>query len=481
MGGLPRSDKRGETFIKTLLSIIPMAKLSCGTVQRIGAEDNPLYVVSDSSGNERTYRRLEQLGEGGSGLVYRVLNGKEDGLCMKEFRFGMRKGDADAFKARDLFIREAGTLKGLNHPQIPRYVDFFVDDRNGEEKLYIVMEYVHGKTLTELAKEKRFTQDDALQLAKQVCNVLTYTHSFTPPIVHRDIKPENLSRTEEGTIKLLDFGSVTDAVLRGTKATWTTVGTLGFTAPEVALYGKPVPATDIYSLGATMLWLLSGGGDIVELFMNDDYRLDFRGKLNVDSRVEQLLWDMTEPNVNKRIQNTEEMRIRLYSETFAVGEEMGVSTAGTSKNAVSRSNKKSAISFKEIECKVHANWFRCYSLDEIVRIDLKLQDEISHVMDGYGEVTFDDPTTEINHRGMEAIILSLSDVYEFIPKVSAQRRGINHVRRHFQTQDMSGEIWFHNNGAPGWTFVKIERDSFEISGDLETYSDIATRLLKIKV
>jgi len=256
------------------------------------------------------YAVVRKIGEGGSGLTYLVTDPSGVERCMKEFRFGMRKGEEDTFKARELFEREAETLAALNHPQIPKYLDFFVDESNGEERLYLVMEYVQGNTLEKSLKKQRFNEGKSLGVAKKVTNILEYLHSFSPPIIHRDIKPKNLIQTPEGTVKLLDFGSVVDKVLQETRFTSTRVGSFGFTAPELT-YGKPVPASDIYSLGATLVWLLSGGVDPVDL-MNSRHRLDFKGKLNVSKKTENLLWDMTEPDLERRIPNTEELRQRLY-------------------------------------------------------------------------------------------------------------------------------------------------------------------------
>ncbi len=471
-----------------LLTNSYVAQSTCGLVKHVEGGDNPLYVVEDLQMGERTYRRLEQLGEGGSGLVYLVQNGHDERLCMKEFRFGMRKGDADAFRARDLFVREANTLKSLNHPQIPHYVDFFVDDRNGEEKLYLVMEYIPGKDFAELAEEERFTQDDVIEVAKQVCNVLSYTHGFTPPIVHRDIKPQNLARMDDETIKVLDFGSVTDAVMKATRATWTSVGTIGFTAPEAALYGKPEPASDIYSLGATMLWMLSGGGDIIELFRNDDNRLDFRGKLNVDGWVEQLIWDMTEPNTKKRIRDVEELRGRLYGRvTSEIPAEIAIVAKPAAQLLVppERNNE-----FNDIKLKVHGNFWFHYDLKDMEDIDQELRRTIGQqLMEKYGQVTFGKPEIGISFRGFEGTLDSWNEASEIVTNKSHQRAGILEVTRPFFLEDSRtrGSIYCDNRYkdyaliSTGVTYIKIEGNSFTHITDLTRYTDIFKILSQIKL
>ncbi len=260
------------------------------------------------------YRIIKPIGAGGAGYLYQA---ERDGLevCLKECRFGLRADDPEAPEVVRLFEREVSTLRDLNHPGIPKYYDSFSANDTGEERLYLAMELVQGKNLAELVGEKRITLDYVLKVAQDIAETLLYTHAFVPPIIHRDIKPENIIQpAEEGArVKLVDFGSVTGAVLKRTLATHNTIaGTPGYAAPEI-WHGKECPATDIYSLGATLLYLLSSGRTPGE-FLNDDLRLDFKGKLNgTPTWLEQLLYEMTEPNLTRRIKTGRELLGRLYS------------------------------------------------------------------------------------------------------------------------------------------------------------------------
>ncbi len=265
------------------------------------------------------YKIIKPIGTGGAGYLYHA---EKEGLefCLKECRFGLHAADPEAPEVARLFEREVSTLRSLNHPGIPKYYDSFSATTGDEERLYLVMELVKGKNLAELLGEKRVTLDYAIKVAQEAAETLLYTHAFVPPIVHRDIKPENIVQPddENARVKLVDFGSVTGAVLKRTIATHNTIaGTPGYAAPEI-WHGKECPATDIYSLGATLLYLLSGGrvpGD----FLNDDLRLDFKGKLNgTPAWLEQLVYEMTEPNVSKRIGNARELMGRLHSRGSAV-------------------------------------------------------------------------------------------------------------------------------------------------------------------
>jgi serine/threonine-protein kinase len=123
---------------------------------------------------------------------------------------------------------------------------------------YIVMEYVRGVGLRELlAKGKRFNDLEVLKLAKGLCRALRFLHNNN--ILHKDVKPDNIMITEEGTVKLLDFGfaeKIRSFSLFGGKKTLE--GSPAYMAPELLLTRKPSPATDIYALGCTLFEAATG-------------------------------------------------------------------------------------------------------------------------------------------------------------------------------------------------------------------------------
>lgn len=261
------------------------------------------------------YRIIRPIGAGGAGYLYQAEKGGLE-VCLKECRFGLRADDPEAPDVVRLFEREVSTLRSLNHPGIPKYYDSFSANDGGEERLYLAMELVQGRNLADLVADRRISLDYVLKVAQEITETLLYTHAFVPPIIHRDIKPENIIQpdAEGARVKLVDFGSVTGAVLKRTMATHNTIaGTPGYAAPEI-WHGKECPATDIYSLGATLLYLLSAGRTPGE-FLNDDLRLDFKGKLNgTPAWLEQLVHEMTEPNVTRRVKNAGELLGRLYND-----------------------------------------------------------------------------------------------------------------------------------------------------------------------
>ncbi len=252
------------------------------------------------------YSLLEQIGGGGMGRTYRAINPAGEEVCLKEFRFGLRSDEEDAFKLEELFQREANVLKQLNHQGIPEFKEYFTAEENGEVRQYIAMEYVSGQNLQQMVeKGYRFSEKEAAEIAEQVLGQLEYLHSFAVPIVHRDVKPSNLIKKENGCYALVDFGSVHDKVAKSLGGS-TVIGTYGY-APMEMFYGKPCPKTDVYSLAATMVYLLSGK-DPAD-FMNSEHRLDLE-KLNITPDFRKLLYGMTELNLEKRL-SVAEVKKRL--------------------------------------------------------------------------------------------------------------------------------------------------------------------------
>lgn len=160
---------------------------------------------------------------------------------------------ASLAKARELFEREAKVLQRMRHPGIPRFLDAFSEG----DRSYLVMELVHGQNLEQYVMQTGPASPvEALGWMQQTCDVLHHLHTQHPPILHRDIKPANLLRQyRNGTIVVVDFGAVTS--LAG--AMGTRIGAEGYTAPEQEA-GKPCIASDLFSVGATLLFLLSRKG-----------------------------------------------------------------------------------------------------------------------------------------------------------------------------------------------------------------------------
>jgi serine/threonine protein kinase len=156
-----------------------------------------------------------------------------------------------------LFEREAQVLNSINHPRIPNYIDYFsvnTTEGSGLFWLGLVQNYIQGYSLQQLLNEnKYFSLENVLDCAKEVLDILIYLHELSPPIIHRDIKPSNLILGDDHHIYLVDFGAVQDKA-KAEGVTFTVVGTSGYVPPE-QLWGKAVPASDLYALGATLIHL----------------------------------------------------------------------------------------------------------------------------------------------------------------------------------------------------------------------------------
>jgi serine/threonine protein kinase len=193
------------------------------------------------------YKILEKLGEGGMGVVYKAedLNLTRT-VALKFLPHGLEAHERD----RARFLQEARAAAILNHPNICTIHD--IQDHDGQ--LYIVMEYVQGRTLRETVPVRNI--QDAITYAIQIAEAIEEAH--THGIVHRYIKVENIMVNSKNQVKVMDFGL---AKLKGSlKLTRTgyKVGTLSYMAPE-QIRGEPEDArSDIFSFGIVLHEMLTG-------------------------------------------------------------------------------------------------------------------------------------------------------------------------------------------------------------------------------
>lgn len=168
-------------------------------------------------------------------------------VVIKVFRV---KG-ARSWKEIELAEREAKVLRSVRHELCPAYVDHFEEDGC----LYLAMTRIAGTPLDEIAKADGFEPNDVFAFLRDAADILDYLHGRHPPLVHRDIKPGNVVRRPDGRYCLVDFGSVRDSLKP--EGGSTVVGTFGYMAPE-QFQGRGMPASDIYAVGATALFMLTG-------------------------------------------------------------------------------------------------------------------------------------------------------------------------------------------------------------------------------
>ncbi|MEG3956047.1 serine/threonine-protein kinase [Microcoleus sp. herbarium2] len=212
-----------------------------------------------------------------------------------------------------LFEREAQVLQALNHPRIPCYRDYFSLEREAGAGLPwfgLVQDYIPGFSLQELLeKDQDFSEKKVREIATEVLEILIYLHELSPPVLHRDIKPSNLILGEDQQVYLVDFGAV-QAQAAVTGVTFTVVGTSGY-APLEQFWGRAVPASDLYALGATLIHLLTGvtPADLPQ----KDSRIQFSDRVSVNPSLVSWIEKMTEIGLEKRFSEAREALAALKS------------------------------------------------------------------------------------------------------------------------------------------------------------------------
>lgn len=204
----------------------------------------------------------------------------------------------DHFK---LFEREAKTLQTLSHPAIPKYIDYLDVDAYGCQGFALVQTYISGQSLESYLQAGRtFSEAELKQLAQSLLGILSYLHNHHPPVIHRDIKPSNillddLSGNHLSQIYLVDFGSV-QTVASKESGTITIVGSYGY-IPYEQFCGQAAPASDLYSLGMTLLYLATGVHPADQPQKQGEIQIKNTG---LSSPFEQWLEKMTCPRLDRR-------------------------------------------------------------------------------------------------------------------------------------------------------------------------------------
>jgi serine/threonine protein kinase len=196
---------------------------------------------------DKKYEIINVLGLGGMGTVYLCKNNRLGNLwAIKEVN--------SQWKNKIDFLAEPNILKNLNHMGIVRIIDIFYEGDN----LYIVEDYIEGKTLKEYVDANgSLSSELVVDITLQLCSILDYLHSLNPPIVYRDLKPSNIMVKTNNKIVLIDFG-IARTYKEGQESDTMILGSKGYIAPEQILNVQSNAQTDIYSLGVSMFFMLTG-------------------------------------------------------------------------------------------------------------------------------------------------------------------------------------------------------------------------------
>jgi serine/threonine protein kinase, bacterial len=273
------------TIVKPIVPVVPVAPVAC---KHLDNPPNTLFCKHCGapitlSHQIHQYQILKTLGQGGMGTTYLAWD-QVKLLVLKEMNADM----AVIPKAQELFEREAKILQSLHHPGIPQYYDFFV----AAGRKYLAMELIHGQDLdVYVLKRGKVSLAQAIEWMIQLCEILGYIHQQQPPLIHRDVKPANiLVRTIDQRIFLLDFGAVKEiGTLGGTK-----IGAPDYMAPEQN-NGQPCTQSDLYAIGPTLIFLLTGRNptDFLELDP-DGYRFNVSGVPGVTPQLQALIDKVTQ-------------------------------------------------------------------------------------------------------------------------------------------------------------------------------------------
>ncbi len=194
---------------------------------------------------------VRQIAFGGFSAIYLAQFNNLDLVVLKEIVIPQNADATAKEKALLNFKKEASILSKLDHPNIVKVKDFFVEDN----RQYLMMDYESGQDLRQLvAQNGLMNENEASQIMLKVAGAIDYLHSQSPPIIHRDISPDNIILKNNGEILIIDFGAANEFM--GT-ATGTLIGKQAYMAPE-QLQGRATLASDVYGFGATFYFLITG-------------------------------------------------------------------------------------------------------------------------------------------------------------------------------------------------------------------------------
>lgn len=252
---------------------------------------------SSSSQIVQSYQIIRELGrnrEGGRITYLAQSLATEQQVVIKQFRFLQTDATWNGFKA---YEREITMLQTLNHPRIPRYLDSL----ETEDGFCLIQEF---KDAPSLAEKSTYSPEDIQKIALSILDILIDLQNYSPVIIHRDLKPENILVDGDLNVYLIDFGL---ARLQHQEVAISSIagGTPGFMPPEEVFNRSLTTASDLYSLGATLIALLSQTPSTkISDLLDENYRFSVKDLISgVNPRFLDWLATIVEPNPRERYAN----------------------------------------------------------------------------------------------------------------------------------------------------------------------------------
>ncbi len=260
---------------------------------------------------QNRYRIIKTLGQGGFGRTYLAEDQRRfNELCAIKELIPVVTGGYAWEKAKELFQREAAILYQIQHPQVPQFRERFEQD----QRLFLVQDYVAGKTYSTLLDERKasgkvFAEQEVLQLIQSLLPILEHIHSRG--MIHRDIAPDNIILRDSDRLPvLIDFGVVKELATRlnspDNTIPATTVGKFGYAPSEQMQTGRAYPSSDLYALAVTAIVLLTGK-EPQQLFDDNQLSWSWERWVTVNPQLAQVLNRMLSRKPSERYQSATEV------------------------------------------------------------------------------------------------------------------------------------------------------------------------------
>lgn len=212
-------------------------------------------LIDGVSINENRYKVISQMGSGGQGTTYIAVDSQspaQETVVLKEYILPIHVSRRAKKEAIENLEHEVKLLQKLTSLHVVQVKDFFVEDQRG----YVVLEHIKGTNLQKLVElSGPLSEEKVLKILLDMCKILDYLHSQNPPVIHRDFTPDNLIFDENGRVKLIDFNIAEQQAENSLSAN--VAGKRAYMPPE-QYRGKVLPQSDLYALGATTYFLLTG-------------------------------------------------------------------------------------------------------------------------------------------------------------------------------------------------------------------------------